>query len=113
VAISLLYLGLYRLLGLVISWRRSESDKEVEIVVLRHQVRVLERQLQGRSATGPPTERSSLPSVDGCRERSGGSSWSPLTPCCAGTGNSLGASGDDGEHTEGPGDLRCVTSSSN
>ena len=47
-ALSLLYLGLCRLLRLVISWRRSESDNEVEIMVLRHQVRILERQLHGR-----------------------------------------------------------------
>ena len=47
-ALSLLYLGLCRLLGLVISWRRSASDKELEIMVLRHQVRILERQLHGR-----------------------------------------------------------------
>ena len=47
-ALSLLYLGLCRLLGLVISCRSSDSDKELEIVVLRHQVRVLERQLHGR-----------------------------------------------------------------
>ena len=32
---SLLYLGFRRLLGLVISWRKPESDKELEIVVLR------------------------------------------------------------------------------
>lgn len=45
---SLLYLGFCRLLGLVVSCRRSESDKDVEIVVLRHQLRILERQLHGR-----------------------------------------------------------------
>ena len=45
---SLLYLGICRLLGLVVSGRRSESDKDVEIMVLRHQVRVLERQVHGR-----------------------------------------------------------------
>ena len=45
---SLLYIGICRLLGLVFSCRRSESDKDIEILVLRHQVRVLERQLHGR-----------------------------------------------------------------
>jgi hypothetical protein len=35
VVLSLLYLGLCRLLGLVLSCRRSESDKDAEIVVLR------------------------------------------------------------------------------
>ena len=47
-ALSLIYLGLCRVLVLVASWRRSGFDKDVEIVVLRHQVRVLERQLHGR-----------------------------------------------------------------
>ena len=42
-AFSLLYLGMCRILGLVLSGRRGESDKDVEIMVLRHQVRILER----------------------------------------------------------------------
>jgi putative transposase len=48
VAFSLVYLSLCRLLGLVRSTRRSESDKDVEIMVLRHQVYILQRQLQAR-----------------------------------------------------------------
>ena len=48
VAFSLMYLGLCRALSLVASSRRCETDKDVELVVLRHQVRVLERQLHGR-----------------------------------------------------------------
>ena len=48
VALSLLYIGLCRILGLVVSSRRTESDKDIEIMVLRHQVRVLERQLHAR-----------------------------------------------------------------
>jgi putative transposase len=48
VAFSLLYIGLCRILGLVVSSRRTESDKDIEIIVLRHQVRVLERQLHAR-----------------------------------------------------------------
>ena len=47
-AFSLLYLGMCRILGLVVSSRRTEPDKDIEIMVLRHQVRVLERQLHGR-----------------------------------------------------------------
>ena len=45
---SLLYLGLCRLFGLIRSSRRSVSDKDVELMVLRHEVRILERQLHGR-----------------------------------------------------------------
>jgi putative transposase len=48
VAFSLLYLGIRRLLGLVVSSRRSDSDKDIEIMVLRHQIRVLRRQVHGR-----------------------------------------------------------------
>jgi hypothetical protein len=43
VAFSLLYLVIRRLLRLVVSCHRSESDKDVEITVLRHQLRVLKR----------------------------------------------------------------------
>jgi hypothetical protein len=49
VAFSLAYLSLCRLLGLVWSARRSESDKDIEIMVLRHQVRILQRQLHALS----------------------------------------------------------------
>jgi putative transposase len=48
VVFSLLYVAICRLLGLVASSRRSDSDKSVEIMVLGHQVRVLERQIHGR-----------------------------------------------------------------
>src|ERR1017187_2463498 len=34
--------------GFVVSCRRTESERDVEIMVLRHQVRVLQRQLHGR-----------------------------------------------------------------
>ncbi len=45
VAVSLFYWSLRRLLVLVVLWRRSEREKEVEILLLRHQLRVLERQV--------------------------------------------------------------------
>jgi putative transposase len=45
VAVSLFYWSLRRLLELVVLWRRSEREKEVEILLLRHQLRVLERQI--------------------------------------------------------------------
>jgi transposase len=48
VAFSLLYVGLCRILGLIASFRRTESDTDIEIMVLRHQVRILERQLHAR-----------------------------------------------------------------
>ena len=45
VAFSLFCWSLRRLLELVVLWRRSEREKEVEILLLRHQLRVLERQV--------------------------------------------------------------------
>jgi transposase len=45
---SLLYLGLCQLFGMVRSSRRSPSDTDVEFMVLRHQVHILERQLHAR-----------------------------------------------------------------
>src|ERR1035438_10842201 len=37
VAFTLFYVGLCRILGLVVSCRRGQSDKDMEIMVLRHQ----------------------------------------------------------------------------
>ena len=45
VAVSLLYWSLRRLLELVVLRSRSEREKEIEILLLRHQLRVLERQV--------------------------------------------------------------------
>jgi putative transposase len=45
VALSFLYWSLRRLLELVVLRLRSEREKEIEIVLLRHQLRVLERQV--------------------------------------------------------------------
>jgi putative transposase len=43
-ALSFLYWSLRRLLALVVLGFRSEREKEIEILLLRHQLRVLERQ---------------------------------------------------------------------
>src|SRR5436190_7709368 len=40
-----LYWSLRRLLELVVLRRRSEREKEIEILLLRHQLRLLERQV--------------------------------------------------------------------
>jgi putative transposase len=45
VAVSLFYWSLRRLLELVVLRFRSEREKEIEILLLRHQLRVLERQV--------------------------------------------------------------------
>jgi putative transposase len=45
VVFSLVYWALRRLLELLVLRMRSERRKEIEIIVLRHQLRVLERQV--------------------------------------------------------------------
>ena len=49
---SFLYWSLRRLLELVVLGFRSEREKDVEILTLRHQLRVLERQI-ARPELGP------------------------------------------------------------
>jgi transposase InsO family protein len=48
VVFSLVYFGLGRILELIVGRRRDVADKDIELLVLRHQVRILERQLHGR-----------------------------------------------------------------
>jgi putative transposase len=45
IAVSLFYWSLRRLLELLVLRRRFEREKEIEILLLRHQLRVLERQV--------------------------------------------------------------------
>ncbi len=45
IALSFLYWSLRRLLELVVLRFRSEREKEIEILLLRHQLRVLQRQV--------------------------------------------------------------------
>jgi hypothetical protein len=45
IVLSFLYWSLRRLLELVVLRFRSEREKEIEILLLRHQLRVLERQV--------------------------------------------------------------------
>src|ERR671919_1534810 len=46
IIVSLIYWGLRRLMELVVIALRSEDAKEVEILVLRHQLHVLKRQVK-------------------------------------------------------------------
>jgi putative transposase len=57
-ALSFLYLMTRRLVGMLLGRQRSEHAKDVEIAVLRHQLKVLRRQVERRNSD-PPTVRSS------------------------------------------------------
>jgi transposase len=58
VVLSFVYWSLRRLLELVVLRRRSEREKEIEILLLRHQLRVLERQVARPRLT--PADRALL-----------------------------------------------------
>jgi len=58
VALSFLYWSLRRLLELLLLVGRSEREKEIEILLLRHQLRVLERQVARPQLT--PADRALL-----------------------------------------------------
>jgi putative transposase len=56
--LSFVYCSLRRLLELLVLRRRSEREKEIEILLLRHQLRVLERQVARPTLT--PADRALL-----------------------------------------------------
>jgi putative transposase len=58
IVLSFLYWSLRRLLELAVLRRRSEREKEIEILLLRHQLRVLERQAARSQLT--PADRALL-----------------------------------------------------
>jgi putative transposase len=67
IALSFLYWSLRGLLELVVLRCRSEREKEVEILLLRHQLRVLERQVARPQLT--PADRAVLAALSGVLPR--------------------------------------------
>jgi hypothetical protein len=78
--LSLNYLVIRRLLQLAVLRFRSDEFKELEIVVLRHELAVLRRQ-HDRPELGVPMECSSLPRAVCCREQAGARSSSLRRRC--------------------------------
>ena len=83
--LSFLYLPACRLMALL-TWRsRSQAAKELEILVLQHQVAVLRRQVKRLEYR--PADRALLALLSRrCPGRRGGRSWSRRRRCCAGIG---------------------------
>ena len=67
----------------------SDRDKDVEILALRHQITVLERQLGTTRPRFTPTDRTFLAALlhrlPRGRAAAGSGCWSGRTRCCAGT----------------------------
>lgn len=111
-ALSLCYLALCRFLGLLCSSHRAEIDKDIELMVLRHEVRILERQVHGR-VPYRPADRALLAALSHLLPASaGGRSSSRPRPCCAGITSCRDASGDAGGDNAVLGGLPFLTRSS-
>jgi hypothetical protein len=84
VSLRLLYLIFQQVLGLVLLMGRTASTKDVELLVLRHEVAVLHR-TNPTSRLDCPTGQSSPRSPGGCPKPCSAIAWSPPAPSCAGT----------------------------
>jgi hypothetical protein len=79
VLFSFFHLGLRRLLELIVRVRHGDADKDLGILVLRHQVHILERQIHGR-VDCRPADRAIWPRSASCfPATAGGFSWSHPT----------------------------------
>ena len=89
--LRLAYLGVTSVLALLRLLVLSDRDNDVEILALRHQVTVLQRQLGTTRPGSPPATGRSWPPccTASTAVRSAGSGcWSGRTRNCAGTGTS-------------------------
>jgi len=83
---------LRRLLRLLVLHRTGEADKNIELVVLCHQIAVPRRQVT--QPTFHPADRAFMPPQAGsCRGSAGVPSWSRRRPCSGGTASSSPGSG--------------------
>jgi hypothetical protein len=90
VLLRLAYLGVTNALAMLRLLPMSDRAKDAEILALRHQITVLERQLQGAKARFTPADRAFLALMRRCtgsRATSCAGSGCPCAqkPCAAGT----------------------------
>ena len=85
-ALRLIYQMFFKLLGWIVLRTRSDTSKEIEILVLRHQLAVLQRRTPrprmswtDRALIAALTRLLPVPDASGCS--------SPRPPSCAGTAN--------------------------
>src|SRR5438132_11523624 len=91
-ALAFLYRILSRVLELVVGRLRSDTAKDVDIAVLRHQLEVLRRHV--KRVRFEPADRAVLSALARLLPRSGGGrSLSSRPRSCAGTGTSFAAGG--------------------
>ena len=81
---------------------RSGRSKDLEIIVLRHQLGVLHRQVDRPEFTD--ADRSLLGAITAALARTEPGGWSPPTRCCAGTG--AASSGTGPNHSDHRADRR-------
>jgi hypothetical protein len=90
--VSLVYAIVWRLFELVVLVARGERSKELEILVLRHELSILRRQVKRPRFT--PDDRLLLTALSRVLpRRSWERSWSGRRRCCAGTEDSSLATG--------------------
>ena len=82
-SLRLLYSIFLQLLNLLLLLARSSASKDVELLVLRHEVAVL-RRVNAKPVWTGRIARSSPRSSGGCHQCCGGIAWSRRAQSCAG-----------------------------